>query len=202
MRHPRSTALGSAVLAVVLVAAPAAAAPLDVAIHSMSYEPVTLNAVALGSAVRWTNMTSPNRLHDVSSSLPGYFHSALLSSGQTFTMAFPAAGTFTYVCTIHDVMLGAVAVPIDAQVVTDSGGTHFHLRLGTGPLAAESPYRYVLLRQDPDADHPTLMRVSRGAIVDIWPTVGGDYLFVARLKDRVLGKHSGDTATVTLSYTP
>jgi plastocyanin len=202
MRHPVVSALVSPLLALTLSAAPAVAAPLDVAIHSMSYAPVTLDAVALGSTVRWTNITNPNRLHDVSSSLTGYFHSALLPSGKTFTMTFQAAGTFTYVCSIHDVMLGAVAVPLVAQVVHDAGGTHFHIRLGTGPLAVGSHYRYVLLRQDPGADQPTVVRVSRGAVVDITPTVAGDYVFVARLKDITLGLHSGDTAPVTLSYAP
>lgn len=202
MRHSASAALGSALLALTLTSAPVAAAQLDVTIRTMSYAPVTLDAVALGSTVRWTNVTSPDRLHDVSSSLPGYFHSALLSNGQTFSARFRASGTFSYVCTIHDVMIGAVAVPLDAQAVSDAAGTHFHIRMGTGPLPLESPYRYVLLRQDPGADHLSVVRVSRGAVVDFAPTVAGEYRFAARLKDRTLRQHSGDTATVTLSYAP
>ena len=93
MRRPVS-AFGATLLALVLAAVPAAArSPVEVAIRTLSYDPVTVNLAAQGTTVRWSNVTDPNRLHDVVSSLTGYFRTSLLSSGESFEHRFSAAGT-------------------------------------------------------------------------------------------------------------
>ena len=67
------------------------------------------------------------------SSLPDYFGSTLLSSGGESTFTFRAAGTFTYICTIHDVMLGRVEV---APVVAVETGREWHAAAGAAGHAS------------------------------------------------------------------
>ena len=101
-------------------ASAAAPATVEVAVRSMRYDPVALS-VRLGTRVRWRNVTAPSRAHDVVSSFPGYLKSPLMVTGQSFRFTFSAAGTFTYVCSIHDVMNGrssALEVPLRAKLIT------------------------------------------------------------------------------------
>ncbi len=113
----------------------AAAAPptVDVTFRSMRYDPVTLS-VAEGTRVRGNNV-SPSRAHDVVSSMPGYIRSPLMVDGQSFGFTFSAAGTFTYNCSIHDVMIGAVGVPLQGELGMTGRTPYVQMTLGTGLLA-------------------------------------------------------------------
>jgi len=179
----------------------AAAPPMvDVTIRSMRYDPVTLS-VAEGTRVRWNNVTSPSRAHDVVSSMPGYIRSPLLVDGQSFRFTFSAAGTFTYICSIHDVMIGAVEVPLQAKLVTTGRTPYFRLTLGTGMLPTTSPYRYVLNWQMP-GESRWQVRASRDNTLIVLATTPGTYHFRARLKDKVGGTKSANTPVVTLEFVP
>ena len=196
----------SIVIALVVVVAGlmpvGAAAPpsVDVAVRSMRYDPVGLT-VTQGTRVRWKNVTSPSRAHDVVSSFPGYFKSPLMVTGQSFRFTFSAAGTFTYVCSIHDVMIGSVDVPLQAQLVTTGDAPYFKLTLGTAVLPPTSRYRYVLNWQLP-GDTTWQVRATRDNILVVPATVPGTYTFRARVKDRVGRTKSANTQLVTLDYTP
>jgi plastocyanin len=63
-------------------------------------------AVAQGDTVVWTWQSGT---HDVTSTSPEAFASGKLSTG-SFSHTFPAAGTFTYICSLHGGMTGKVTV--------------------------------------------------------------------------------------------
>lgn len=76
----------------------------SVSIKNFAFSPATIT-VQPGTTVTWTNQDSAT--HTVNSTS---FNSGNLSTGQTFTHAFTAAGTYNYTCGIHPSMQGTVIV--------------------------------------------------------------------------------------------
>jgi plastocyanin len=96
---------GSAAVAGATSSPPSAAATAEV-IKDFAFSPETVT-VKVGSAVTWTNQDS--FAHSVKSA-DGSFVSQDLQQGQTFTAAFNTAGSFAYICGIHNFMTGTVVV--------------------------------------------------------------------------------------------
>ncbi len=186
----------------VSAAAPSAKAPptIDVAIRSMRYDPVEL-VIPQGTRVQWSNVATPSRAHDVRSSLPGYIASPLMVRGNRFRYTFGAAGTFTYICSIHDVMIGSVEVPLKAQLVTTGSVPYFRLTLGTRFLPASSYWRYVLEWQTPGGPDWQI-KSSRDNTLVVLATTPGTYSFRARLRNRIARAASANTPVVTMEYAP
>ena len=82
------------------------AAPGAVTIAGFAFAPPTLD-VAAGTTVTWTN--EDGFAHTVTAS-DGSFASDDIRTGETFTVTFDEAGSFTYVCAIHPSMSGSVVV--------------------------------------------------------------------------------------------
>lgn len=85
---------------------PAAAAGDQVTIDNFAFAPATLTVKA-GTTVTWTNRDEEP--HTVAAS-DGSFHSPGMGTGATYSHAFPTAGKFDYVCSIHPMMHGTVVV--------------------------------------------------------------------------------------------
>jgi plastocyanin len=98
--------LVAAVAAAAALAAPASAEVSFVAMEFDSFSPARLD-VLVGDSVSWRNGSL--RAHDVVSDVAG-FDSGRVEQGGSFAHTFEAAGTFPYVCSIHDPMTGEVAV--------------------------------------------------------------------------------------------
>jgi plastocyanin len=64
-------------------------------------------AVSVGGTITWTN--SDNTTH-TSTADGGAWNSGSIAPGASFSHAFPAAGTFTYHCSIHPGMVGTITV--------------------------------------------------------------------------------------------
>lgn len=77
-----------------------------VAIQNFAFNPSALTVKA-GTTVTWTNEDSV--AHDVISD-SGAFSSDSLSTGQTFSHTFDAAGTYEYHCGIHPSMRAKIIV--------------------------------------------------------------------------------------------
>jgi plastocyanin len=75
-------------------------------ISDFAFSPETIT-VKVGSAVTWTNHDP--FAHSVKSA-DGTFVSQDLEQGQTFSATFNTAGTFAYICGIHNSMTGTVVV--------------------------------------------------------------------------------------------
>jgi plastocyanin len=105
--RPAATGDTSMPTASMSVSAPPAPVSGDqVNIDGFAFVPATLTIKA-GTTVVWTNRDEEP--HTVAAS-DGSFHSPGLGTGATFSHAFPAAGTFNYVCSIHPMMHGSVVV--------------------------------------------------------------------------------------------
>lgn len=117
--------LGFVLLALTGVASPAAAAGHHVTIASYAYSPNPLT-IAQGDTVTWTNTDSVG--HDITvTSGPATFQSPLLSKGQSWSYTFTAAGTYSYICSVHPDMRATVSVtqapaPAPASATTPMAG--------------------------------------------------------------------------------
>lgn len=192
-RAPRTglSAVAAGLAALALIVSPASAgSDTTVAVRSISYDPPDIT-VSRATTVRWENVTSPSRVHDVVSSIEGAFASPLFGAGESFSHRFDAGGTYTYICTIHDVMLGVVRVPIAGRLVERSDGIVMRLRLATDDLPADSPFRYVVLRRDPGSADFRIWRFTRERAVAFSPPAPGSYEFVMRLKNVTSGRKTG-----------
>jgi len=95
-------------------AQPARAMSTSVDIKDLAFSPATIQ-VNQGDTVTWTN-DEEIMPHDVTSGTMGaadlgqLFGSELLTPGQTFSMTFPDAGEFVYLCKLHPTMTGVVIV--------------------------------------------------------------------------------------------
>ncbi|HEY1912578.1 MAG TPA: plastocyanin/azurin family copper-binding protein [Vicinamibacterales bacterium] len=63
--------------------------------------------VSVGGMVTWTNNDS---ITHTSVANAGAWSSGSIAPGGTFSMTFPAAGSFPYHCSIHPGMVGTVTV--------------------------------------------------------------------------------------------
>ena len=73
-------------------------------VKNFAFSPKSLS-VAVGTKVTWT--FDDDVLHNVTAS-DSSFKSADLSSGKTYSYTFNKAGTYNYICTIHQYMTGTV----------------------------------------------------------------------------------------------
>ncbi len=84
----------------------AAVAPTVVEIHNLKFDPPTLT-IAPGTKVTWVNEDSaPHTVTDKGK----VFRSAGLDSKDSFSYTFESPGEFTYICTIHPMMVGKIVV--------------------------------------------------------------------------------------------
>ncbi len=89
--------------------APAAAAGASsdmVTIKNFMFSPMSLD-VKVGTTVTWMNTDSVD--HTVTASDKS-FNSGNLASGKTFSYTFTKAGTYAYICNIHQYMTATVVV--------------------------------------------------------------------------------------------
>jgi plastocyanin len=79
-----------------------------VMIKNYAFSPATLT-VNVGDTVTWTNMDTAPHTVTVSSG-PVKFNSGNLSTGESFSYTFTAAGTYSYYCAVHPDMVAKVVV--------------------------------------------------------------------------------------------
>jgi plastocyanin len=84
----------------------AASGGMTIDIKNFSFMPMS-TTVAVGTKVTWKFEDSA--AHTVKAD-DGSFTSPALSNGQTFTHVFTKAGTFSYICGIHQYMHGTITV--------------------------------------------------------------------------------------------
>lgn len=90
-------------------AASAASAPTgdSVAIKGFKYAPPSIST-KVGGEVSFKN--ADNAAHTVTADMGSAFDSGTINQGQSKTITFPKAGTFTYRCDFHPFMHGTVVV--------------------------------------------------------------------------------------------
>jgi plastocyanin len=78
-----------------------------VMISNFAFHPSCVS-VAVGTKVTFTNEDST--VHTATASTSGSFDSGDLKQGQSYTYTFSKAGTYNYICSIHQYMKGSVIV--------------------------------------------------------------------------------------------
>jgi plastocyanin len=76
-----------------------------VSIGDFAFEPANLS-VAVGTTVTWTN--DHDQPHTATSA--GNFDTGAIQPGESKTVTFDQAGTFSYICSFHPFMTGTVTV--------------------------------------------------------------------------------------------
>jgi plastocyanin len=198
-RRSRSAVLLAASLALLMAAPASSAGTRVVEMRALSYSPSKVTFAAPGSTIRWRNVTNPNRLHDVVSSLPDYFGSQLIGTGQSYRFTFVNAGSFTYICTIHDVMLGRVEVAPTVVVEPDGDGSRLVITIATTRFAEASPYRTNVFLKGPGDAAFTWRRTSRARVVRLAVDRPGDWSVMVRVRHRPSATASSDSPTVTVT---
>ena len=88
------------------IAGPAGAATKGINIYSTGFSPKSVT-ITEGDTVTWTNRDTAN--HQILAD-KGQFVSAILRKGQSFSLTFKAAGTYTYKDELHPKLAGTVIV--------------------------------------------------------------------------------------------
>jgi plastocyanin len=78
-----------------------------VTIQDFKFSPACIS-VATGTKVTFTNQDSVT--HTATASSTGGFDSGDLTQGQSYSKTFTTAGTYPYICDIHQYMKGTVVV--------------------------------------------------------------------------------------------
>jgi plastocyanin len=99
-------ALATALVGLAVLAGPAQADSIFVSAGTSRFSPSDLD-VLVGDNVIWRN--NSQKAHNVKSVAAGY-NSGRFAPRTAANHVFPAAGTFPYVCTIHDGMIGEIGV--------------------------------------------------------------------------------------------
>jgi plastocyanin len=82
-------------------------AKTEIVIDNFTFFPNTIS-IAAGTTITWTNHDSVP--HVVASADNQFKKSPVLKTGQRFSKAFAAAGTYSYFCSIHPRMTGKIVV--------------------------------------------------------------------------------------------
>ena len=82
------------------------AAAHAVTIRQFAFSPTPL-VIAVGDTVTWTNQDG---VAHTTNSITGGWASSPLSTGDSFSFTFTSAGSFNYICTIHNGMQGTIIV--------------------------------------------------------------------------------------------
>ena len=108
-------------LATWMAAGAVLAADGSVSIANFAFDPATVT-VNVGDSVTWTNQDGT--AHTATAG-DGSFDTGIIAGGGSATVTFETAGTFAYVCSIHQQMTGTVVVQgaaATAAPTTDGGG--------------------------------------------------------------------------------
>ena len=100
------TLIPAAMIALLLCAAAVSAAQVNVTMANFAFDAANIT-VKVGDTVTWTNKdTAP---HNATAD-DGSFKTPDIATGQSASITFTKAGTFTYICTIHPRMKASVVV--------------------------------------------------------------------------------------------
>jgi len=168
----------------ILIASPAQAAS-QVTIQDYSFSPTPI-AVGQGGSVVWNN-DGPHA-HTSTSDLASLWDTGTLASGTPSTaVAFPAAGTYAYHCSIHPFMHGKVRVPIKVSPASGSTSTVFTITLAS---ASQTGYSFDVQKKVQPSGSWTFWKTGVTSLsVTFHHTSGVSWRFRSRLHK------NGSTAT-------
>jgi plastocyanin len=182
------TRLVPLVLVALLCNMPSAqASTRSVMIMSHGFMPQSITALQ-GDTVKWTDQEAGTQ--HTSTSNQGFWHSPLLSNGQSYsqTTAFKNAGTYGYHCNVHTDMTGSVKVPLKAPAAAANG-----FRLRWSSLSSTPASRsFDVQKMAPGTSTWTALRTNTATrSVFLNPTRNGTWHYRARTDNHTTLKSSG-----------
>ena len=102
---PTTTTVVGAAATTAVVPTDGGSAAGAIGIADFKFDPATIT-VPVGGSVVWTN--NDTQQHTATSA--GNFDAGAIQPGNTATVEFETAGTFTYICSFHPFMTGTVVV--------------------------------------------------------------------------------------------
>jgi plastocyanin len=162
-----------------------AAATKSVTIVDYAFNPTTIRVTVPGDSVRWTN--SGQASHTTTRTAAVYrWNSGALTTGESFTRRFTAAGRFPYVCSFHEWMQATVVVPVIATPTSGSTATIY--TIGWASITAPTGQRYQVQRRAPGATVWSFWKSGTTAKSATFTTTRvGTWSFRARLQRLVNG---------------
>jgi plastocyanin len=172
--------------------AKASAKNVAVSVQNFTFIPATAKA-ALGGTVTWTFRDAVAHTSKDASGM-GLWASIPLKSGQTFALAFKAAGTYAYICQIHPTMRGSVSVPMKFSPKKGGTGTTYTITWATAAPPAGFVFDVQIKR--PGSAGFSAFRTGVTALSATFrPDAGtGSYQFRARLRNTANNTMSGFSA--------
>lgn len=179
---PRRLRSLAALAAAVLLAlpAPGAAATVTVGMETLSFSPARRTADR-GTTIRWENGSGAD--HDVHATAPaGWFSSGApggMDPGATFSHAFPAAGTYTYICRVHSGagMNGRILVPVTLARLTGP----VRVRITVATEIAPDGWRHEIQARRPGGTAWTSVATTRATSTIHRPSRSGSWGYRSRL---------------------
>jgi plastocyanin len=164
----------------------ASAATVSVSVTNFEFSPANVT-VGQGGKVAWTF----HSMHTTTSN-QRFWDSGMRASG-TYTVTFPDAGTFGYLCTMHPFMTGSVKVPMHAT----GSASHGWKVIWSARSSTPSNRRYDVQERKPGSSHWTAYKTSTASrSVSFNPSHNGTYAFRARTHN---GSHGASGWSPTLS---
>ena len=157
----------------------------------------SVSSVARGGQVSWDFCTSTAH-NVVDATSMGLFDSGSGVLGDPpFTVVFPAAGKYAYVCTFHTGMGGTVKVPIAVSPHRGRRTTRFTVTWASAGASAGFVYD-VQIRRPGSSHWRSWKRAVTGGLSSFRRDAGlGKYRFRARLRSTTNG-HTEWSATATI----
>jgi len=177
----------------------ALAATAEVSITNFSFNPGAVN-LRLGDSVHWTNNDEVPHTSTGDSPL-ALWNSGNIPSGQDFTFAFSAAGTYPYHCNIHTFMAAQLTVKPKATPDGAPAGTGFKIKVATAPAGAD--FVFDVQKKDPGGQFRNWMVgiTTNVANFDSTGKAPGIYQFRSRLRRVSNGGTSGFSPQVSIQIT-
>ncbi len=167
-----------------------AQAAATVSVADFAFTPATLT-IQQGQTVNWI-FKGPNN-HTVSDSTGiGLFDSGITAPGSTpFTVTFPSAGSYPYMCQLHPTMRGTVRVPMNVSPATGNAATQFTITWSS--VGAPNGFVFDIQVKRPGASSFVDWKLSRTRRRAVFTSDAGAgrYSFRARLRKLSNGAHSG-----------
>lgn len=175
---PAAVVVLSAVIAAVTTAAPLQAAPSEVpiAITGFSFQPSTVSGRP-GTRFVWTNQDGGE--HTASDGGPfRLFDTGVLDDGEQGAVTIASAGTYPYLCDLHEGMVGTLAVRPGARPRVATVGSPLRIRVSAG--AGADGFRHEVQVRVDDGPWTIVQEPGPGPIVEVAAASAGTYRFRAR----------------------
>lgn len=173
-----------------------------VTVNDFFFSPATAKPTQ-GGTVLWDNVSGSSHTITENNGM-GLFDSATKAPNTTFAFKFVAAGSYSYLCTIHPIMVGTVKVPILAAPKTGNTTTVFTITWAAAsiPLGYNVDIQISRPGGPGFVDWKTNQTNTQKSATFTADAGTGTYSFQARLQNTASGNASNYSTPVTITVNP